>query len=50
MDQGSMRTFTERAEIRGHAPGAFCQHNYAYLRSVLASPEADPMAERPVCF
>ena len=50
MDQGSHRSFTERAEIRGHSPGAFCAHNYAYLTDILPSLDPDPQASREECF
>ncbi len=50
MDQGSQRSFRERAEIRGHSPGAFCAHNYAYLAEILPSLDPDPQASREECF
>ena len=50
MDAGPLRSFTERAEIRGVGPGVFCQHNFAYLQSILPTELPDPLSTRPVCF
>lgn len=49
MDAGGNRSFGERAEIAGEAPGMFCAHNYAYLTQILPSPDPDPVPARPQC-
>jgi hypothetical protein len=48
MDAGHARGFLERAELDGVGPGAFCQHDYDYLRSILPTTEPDPLI-RAVC-
>lgn len=49
MDGGSHRDFAERAALPGAARALFCRENYAYLRSVLPSTQADPEVTRPSC-
>ena len=50
MDAGSERSFLERAELLGQGPGAFCAHNYDYLRQVLPTPDPDPLPMREECW
>ncbi|MEO8707113.1 MAG: hypothetical protein ABI867_44210, partial [Kofleriaceae bacterium] len=50
MDAGGDRPFLERAELMGVAPGEFCDDEYAYLRSILPTAEAESTVERPGCF
>ena len=45
MDRGAYRPFTERTELEGAAPGAFCAANYAYLRQIL--PSGRPASDTP---
>ena len=50
MDSGHARAFLERAEVKGHGPGLFCDHNYKYLTKVLPTTTPDPEPVRPECF
>ena len=50
MDAGGDRPFPERAELLDTAPGEFCDDEYAYLRQILPSSEAEPSVQRPGCF
>ncbi|MBS1118116.1 MAG: hypothetical protein H6Q90_344 [Deltaproteobacteria bacterium] len=50
MDAGGDRPFLERAELQGQAPGVFCDDEYAYLRMILPTQQADPPVQRPGCF
>ena len=49
MDSGQARSFRERAEISSEGPGVFCSDDYAYLRSILPTQDADPVEQRPTC-
>ena len=50
MEAGGTRSFTERAELAGDGPGAFCDQEYLYLRSILAAEEPDDPSARPDCM
>jgi hypothetical protein len=50
MDAGAFRPFLERAELRGHGPGRFCDEEYEYLRVILPTDLPMDIAGRPPCF
>lgn len=50
MDSGGDRPFLERAELENTPPGVFCDDEYAYLRAILPTEEANPPVQRPGCF
>jgi hypothetical protein len=50
MDAGGDRPFLERAELKGTAPGVFCDDEYLYLRQILPTNEPEPNVTRPGCF
>jgi hypothetical protein len=50
MDSGGDRPFMERAELMGVRGGVFCDEEYAYLRQILPTGEAEPAVERPTCY
>lgn len=50
MDNGSDRTFAERAELFGEGPAMFCDEEYDYLRQILPTSEPPDGAVRPTCF
>jgi hypothetical protein len=50
MDSGGDRPFMERAELMGVKGGVFCDEEYAYLRQILPTSEAEPTVERPTCY
>ncbi|MFO0635927.1 MAG: hypothetical protein U0168_24060 [Nannocystaceae bacterium] len=43
------RPFGERAELDGEGPSRFCDDEYAYLRAILPTPDADDPQPRPPC-
>lgn len=43
------RPFAERAELDGEGPSRFCDEEYAYLRAILPTPDADDPLPRPSC-
>ena len=50
MEAGGTRSFTERAELAGDGPGAFCDQEYLYLRDIVAAEEPDDPTARPDCL
>jgi hypothetical protein len=51
MDAGGDRPFTERAELNGAGPAAFCDEEYDYLKKILPlDPAKDPKVTRPSCY
>jgi hypothetical protein len=49
MDAGEARPFLERAQLMGQGPAVFCDGEYAYLRTILPSPEPAYAIARPGC-
>ncbi len=49
MDSGGDRPFLERAILEGQGPGVFCDDEYAYLRMILPTANANDI-QRPGCF
>ncbi|MEJ7604001.1 MAG: hypothetical protein WKG01_39340 [Kofleriaceae bacterium] len=50
MDGGGDRPFLERSELENTPPGVFCDDEYAYLRQILPTDQANPPVQRPGCF
>ena len=50
MEAGGTRSFRERAELDGQAPGMFCDEEYVYLRAILAAEQPDDPTSRPDCL
>ena len=50
MEAGGTRSFAERAELVGEGPGMFCDQEYVYLRTILASEQPDDTRPRPDCL
>lgn len=50
MNSGTLRSFTERAELSPAGPAVFCSSDYDYLRRILPAGAAPPAIARPPCL
>lgn len=50
MNPGSLRSFSERAELSPSGPALFCDTDYQYLRRILPGSQLPPSIERQPCL
>lgn len=50
MNPGSLRSFSERAELSPSGPALFCDSDYQYLRRILPGSQLPPSVERQPCL
>jgi hypothetical protein len=50
MNPGSLRSFSERAELSSSGAAIFCDSDFAYLRRILPGSQLPPSVMRPPCL